>query len=168
MDLGIRGKKAIVCASSQGLGHTCALALAHEGCEVFINGRDANKLQRAAAALKHATGALVTAVQADLNTPAGSLTLLAACHTPDILVNNNAGPPPGELADWDHAAWTAALESDLLTAALLIRDTLPGMRCANWGVSSTSLRQWSSRRIPRCAFHRCARGFGSSVRGIGA
>ena len=133
MDLGIQGKKAIVCASSQGLGHACALALAHEGCEVFINGRDEDKLQRAAAALKHATGAPVTAVQADLNTPAGRLTLLAACPRPDILVNNNAGPPPGELADWDHAAWIAALESNLLVAALLIRDTMPGMRARKFG-----------------------------------
>src|SRR4030095_9546306 len=79
------------------------------------------------------TGAPVTAVQADLNTPAGRLTLLAACPTPDILVNNNAGPPPGELADWDHAAWIAALESNLLAAALLIRDTIPGMRARKFG-----------------------------------
>ena len=127
MDLGIRGRKAIVCASSQGLGHACALALAQEGCEVFINGRDAEKLQRAAQALRAATGGRISPVQADINTAAGRTTLLAACPDPDILVNNNAGPPPGQLADWDHAAWTSALESNLLAAALLLRAILPGM-----------------------------------------
>lgn len=133
MDLGIRGRKAIVCASSQGLGHACALALAQEGCEVFINGRDAEKLQRAAQALRAATGGRISPVQADINTAAGRTTLLAACPDPDILVNNNAGPPPGQLADWDHAAWTSALESNLLAAALLLRAILPGMRERKFG-----------------------------------
>lgn len=133
MDLGIRGRKAIVCASSQGLGYACALALAQEGCEVFINGRDAARLERAAAALREATGACVTPVQADLNTEAGRAALLAACPAPDILVNNNAGPPPGQLTDWDHSAWTGALESNLLAAALLLRAVLPGMQARGFG-----------------------------------
>jgi len=133
MDLGIRGRRAIVCASSQGLGYACALALAQEGCEVFINGRDADKLERAAAALRAATGARITAVQADINTDAGRAALLAACPEPDILINNNAGPPPGQLADWDHAAWVGALESNLLAAALLLREVLPGMRSRRFG-----------------------------------
>ena len=133
MDLGIQGKCAIVCASSQGLGHACALALAQEGCEVFINGRDAGKLRRAAEALRHATGASITPVQADIATEAGRAVLLAACPAPDILVNNNGGPPPGQLADWDHAAWIGALESNLLAAALLMRDTIPGMRARRFG-----------------------------------
>lgn len=133
MDLGLKGKKAIVCASSQGLGHACALALAQEGCEVFINGRHADKLAQAADALRLATGAIVTPVPADLNTDAGRRALLTACPEPDILVNNNAGPPPGQLADWDHAAWMGALESNLLSAALLMRDTLPGMRARRFG-----------------------------------
>jgi 3-oxoacyl-[acyl-carrier protein] reductase len=133
MDLGIRGRKAIICASSQGLGHACALALAQEGCEVFINGRDAKRLESAAAALREATGARVTPVQADIDTDAGRAALLAACPAPDILVNNNAGPPPGRLADWDHAAWTGALESNLLAAALLLREVLPGMQSRGFG-----------------------------------
>jgi 3-oxoacyl-[acyl-carrier protein] reductase len=133
MDLGIQGKRAIVCASSQGLGHACALALAQEGCEVFINGRDADRLQCAAEALQRATGASITPVRADLNTEAGRAALLAACPAPDILVNNNAGPPPGQLADWDHAAWIGALESNLLAAALLMRDTISGMRARKFG-----------------------------------
>ena len=133
MDLGIQGRTALVCASSQGLGFACALALAQEGCNVVINGRHGERLQAAAAELQRLTGAQVTAVQADINTDAGRKTLLAACPEPDILVNNNAGPPPGELADWDHAAWMGALESNLLSAALLIRDVMPGMRARKFG-----------------------------------
>ena len=133
MDLGIQGKKALVCASSQGLGYACALALAQEGCEVFINGRDLPKLERAAEALRRETGATVTPVQADIATEAGRATLLAACPAPDILVNNNAGPPPGQLADWDHAAWIGALESNLLAATFLIQAILPGMRERRFG-----------------------------------
>ncbi len=136
MDLGLKGKKAIVCASSQGLGYACALALAQEGCDVLINGRGAEKLAQAADSLRRATGAMggkVTPVQADLNTDAGRSALLAACPAPDILVNNNAGPPPGQLADWDHSAWMGALESNLLSAALLMRETIPGMRARRFG-----------------------------------
>ena len=133
MDLGIQGKKALVCASSQGLGYACALALAQEGCEVFINGRDAQKLHLAAETLRRETSASVTPVQADIATEAGRATLLRACPDPDILLNNNAGPPPGKLADWDHAAWIGALESNLLAAAFLIQAILPGMRERRFG-----------------------------------
>jgi len=133
MDLGIQGRKAIVCASSQGLGYACALALAKEGCHVYINGRDANKLTNAAVTLRHATGSPVDAIQADITTNAGRSALLEACPEPDILINNNAGPPPGQLQDWDHDHWMAALESNLLAAALLLRDVLPGMRQRQFG-----------------------------------
>ncbi len=133
MDFAIRGRKALVCASSQGLGHACALALAQEGCIVTINGRDAAKLEAAAQALRTATGATVHAVAADLNTDAGRDALVAACPEPDILVNNNAGPPPGTLDDWDHAAWLGALESNLIAGVLLIRAVLPGMRARRFG-----------------------------------
>ncbi|MDE2396310.1 MAG: SDR family oxidoreductase [Burkholderiales bacterium] len=133
MDLGIRGRTALVCASSQGLGQACALALAQEGCRVFINGRDAAKLEAAAAGLRAATGAEVVPVAADLDTEAGRAALVAACPAPDILVNNNAGPPPGVLADWDHAAWIGALEANLIAAVLLIRALLPGMRERRFG-----------------------------------
>jgi 3-oxoacyl-[acyl-carrier protein] reductase len=133
MDLGLKAKNALICASSQGLGYACAMALAQEGCAVFINGRHADKLTKAAEALRQATGARITAVVADLNTDAGRSALLAACPEPDILVNNNAGPPPGQLADWDHAAWMSALESNLLSAALLMREVIPGMRARRFG-----------------------------------
>jgi 3-oxoacyl-[acyl-carrier protein] reductase len=92
MDLGIAGRKAIVCASSRGLGRACALALAEAGCEVIVNGRDAKLLEATAAELR-ATGAKVTAVQGDVASPSGQAALFSACPEPDILVNNNAGPP---------------------------------------------------------------------------
>ena len=133
MDLGLKGRKALVCASSQGLGLACATALAQEGCEVFLNGRDAEKLSTAAARLQATTGVSVYAVVADLNTETGRAALLDACPNPDILINNNAGPPPGQLTDWDHAAWLSALESNLLSAALLMRAVIPGMRSRHFG-----------------------------------
>lgn len=93
MDLGIAGRKAIICASSRGLGHACAQALARAGCEVVINGINAERLEATAAAMRKATGAKVTAVAADVATAEGQQALLAACPEPDILINNNAGPP---------------------------------------------------------------------------
>lgn len=133
MDMGIRGRRALVCASSQGLGLACARALAGEGCEVWINGRRPDALAAAAQSLRDATGATVHTVVADLNTEAGRAALLAACPEPDILVNNNAGPPPGALADWDHAAWLGALEANLIAGVMLIRAVLPGMRARRFG-----------------------------------
>src|SRR5690348_7012115 len=93
MNLGIAGRKAIVCASSRGLGKACARALAEAGCEVVINGRDAKKLDMAAAELASVAGVKVIPVVADVATAEGQKALLAACPQPDILVNNNAGPP---------------------------------------------------------------------------
>ncbi len=93
MDLGIAGRKAIVCASSRGLGRACAQRLAEAGCEVVINGIDRDRLEATAAAIRKATGATVTAVIANVSTAEGQQALLAACPEPDILVNNNAGPP---------------------------------------------------------------------------
>src|SRR5260221_14603778 len=96
MDLGIAGRKAIVCASSRGLGRACAFALAQAGCDVVINGRDGKSLDATAAEMRQTTGAKVTAVAGDVATPAGQAALLGACPEPDILVNNNGGPPvPG-------------------------------------------------------------------------
>jgi 3-oxoacyl-[acyl-carrier protein] reductase len=93
MDLGIAGRKAIVCASSRGLGYGCAMALAREGCEVVINGRDEKRLMTAADEIAKATGVRIVPVAADVATPEGQKALLSACPEPDILVNNNAGPP---------------------------------------------------------------------------
>ncbi len=133
MDLGISGRTAIICASSKGLGKACAMALAREGAQVFINGRDPARLSEAAAEIRRATGAAVQAVAADLNTPEGRDRLVAAAPDADILINNNAGPPPGTLADWDHAAWLAAVEANMLAPILLIRALMPGMRQRKFG-----------------------------------
>ena len=133
MDLGIKGRKAVVCASSQGLGAACAGALAREGCEVWINGRDGGRLKEAQARIEAETGVRVHAVAADITTEAGRQALFDACPEADILVNNNAGPPPGKLDDWHHGAWIAALESNMLAPILLIRAFLPGMRARRFG-----------------------------------
>ena len=120
MDLGIAGRKAIICASSRGLGKACALALAREGCMVVINGRNAQALHAAAAEIAAVSGQPPVAVMGDVGTDAGRAALLAACPSPDILVTNNGGPAPGEAGQWDHATWIAAVESNMLSGILLI------------------------------------------------
>ena len=104
MDLGIRGRKAIVCASSQGLGKGCALALAEAGVSVVINGRDRPALESAAQELRATTGADVTTVAADVSTREGQQALLSACPAPDILINNNGGPPFRDFRELDREA----------------------------------------------------------------
>jgi 3-oxoacyl-[acyl-carrier protein] reductase len=127
MDLGIRGRRAIVCAASRGLGKACAAALAREGVEVTINARDEQTLEAAAAEIRTAAGVRVTLVVGDIGREETRQALLAACPEPDILVNNNGGPPPGRFQDWDRDAWLAALDANLLAPALLIRAVLDGM-----------------------------------------
>jgi 3-oxoacyl-[acyl-carrier protein] reductase len=133
MDLGISGRKALICASSKGLGLACAQALAAEGCVVFINGRDPERLARGAEIIARETGVIATAIVADISTEQGREDLLAGCPDPDILINNNGGPRPGRLQDWDHAAWLQALEANMLAPILLIRAVVPGMRQRRFG-----------------------------------
>ena len=133
MDLHIAGRKAIVCASSQGLGMACATSLSREGVQVFINGRTADKLRATAEAIARETGHAVVPVVADIMTEAGRAQLVAACPDADILVNNNAGPAPGKFDDWDHDAYIGVFEQNFLPAALMIRALLPGMRQRKFG-----------------------------------
>lgn len=133
MDLGIGGRTALVCASSRGLGKACALALAQEGCEVLINGRDARTLAQTAQEILLVTGRLPRTVVADLSTASGRATLLAACPVVDILVTNNGGPAPGRLEEWDHAAWLVAIEANMLSGILLIQALVGGMRERGFG-----------------------------------
>ncbi|MDR7092628.1 SDR family oxidoreductase [Hydrogenophaga laconesensis] len=133
MNLGIAGRHALICASSKGLGLACATALAQEGCEVTINGRDAQALESAAQQLRKLTGARVTAIQADLNTVQGREQIIAACPAPDILVNNNAGPPPGDWASFTREDWLGAVESNMLAPIALIQAYVPGMRARRFG-----------------------------------
>ncbi len=134
MDLGIAGRKAIVCASSKGLGKACAMSLARNGATVVMNGRTAETLQAAAAEVKAAVPqADVVEVSADVTTPEGRLALLEACPAPDILVNNAGGPPPGNFRDWDLTDWHAALNANMLTPIELIKATVDGMMERGFG-----------------------------------
>jgi 3-oxoacyl-[acyl-carrier protein] reductase len=127
MDLGIRGKRAIVCASSKGLGRACATALAREGVHVTLNGRNADALEATAASIRAASGVEVSTVVGDVGAAATRDALLAACPAPDILVTNNGGPMPGRFQDWDRDAWLAALDANMLAPALLIEAVVDGM-----------------------------------------
>ncbi|RZJ25603.1 MAG: SDR family oxidoreductase [Haliea sp.] len=133
MDLHIAGRKAIVCASSQGLGKACALSLSREGVQVFINSRHIESLQATADEIHRASGNRVVAVEADITTEAGRSKLVAACPDADILVNNNAGPAPGSFQDWGREHYLEAFESNMLAPVLLIRALLPGMRERKFG-----------------------------------
>ncbi len=127
MDLGIAGKHAIVCASSKGLGRACAESLAREGANVTINGRDAVRLEATAAEIRDAHSVTVQVVVGDIEADETRSALLEACPRPDILVNNNGGPAPGRYQDWDRDAWVRALDANMISPALMIRDVLDGM-----------------------------------------
>jgi 3-oxoacyl-[acyl-carrier protein] reductase len=133
MDLGIKGKRAIVCGASKGLGKGCALALANEGVELLITARGVDALETTAHEIRKSTGAAVTTVAADIATPQGRQAVLAAMPAPDILVNNAGGPPPGDFRDWDRNAWIAALDANMLAPIELIRVTLDGMIARKFG-----------------------------------
>ena len=130
MDLGIAGRKAIVCASSRGLGKACARALAEAGCEVVINGRDAKTLDATAAELAKATGAKIIAVVADVATPEGQKALLAACPQPDILINNNAGPPLRDFRELTRQQMIDGVIANMIVAIELIQKVIDPMSAA--------------------------------------
>jgi len=132
MDLGIAGRKALVCASSRGLGRACAEALAAEGVHVIINGRDSKRLKQTLEELRDA-GANVTAVEGDVTTDAGRAALLVACPEPDILVNNNAGPAPRNFVEIEHDDWLTGIEANMIAPLMLVRACLPGMRKRKFG-----------------------------------
>jgi 3-oxoacyl-[acyl-carrier protein] reductase len=127
MDLGLTHRKAIVCASSRGLGRACAFALAQAGCELVINGRDGKALETTAAELRQATGAKVTAVQADVATAEGQAALLAACPEPDILVNNNAGPPFRDFRQLSRAQMLDGVTANMVVAIELTQKVIDPM-----------------------------------------
>jgi 3-oxoacyl-[acyl-carrier protein] reductase len=127
MDLGIANRRAIVCASTRGLGRACAEALAREGVSVTLNGRDSDALAATAESLRAAHGVEVATVVGRIEEESTRENLLAACPEPDILINNNGGPPPGRFQDWDRQAWIDALDSNMLAPVLMIRAVLDGM-----------------------------------------
>ena len=133
MDYGIRGRRAIVCAASEGLGRGCALALAREGVDLVINARRQALLDDTAAAIRAETGVCVVAVAADITTAEGRAAVLAACPSPDILVNNAGGPPIGDFRDWDEAAWMSAVNANMITPIMLMRAVVDGMIARRFG-----------------------------------
>ena len=133
MDLGIAGKRALVCAASKGLGRGCAQALADAGCDVTIVARNAELLRKAAEEIGARAGRPVGFVAVDITTTEGREAALAACPQPDILVNNAGGPPPGDFRDWDRAAWLRAIDANMLTPIELIKSTVDAMIARKFG-----------------------------------
>jgi 3-oxoacyl-[acyl-carrier protein] reductase len=133
MDLGIRGRTAIVCASSQGLGRGCAQALGEAGVILVINGRNRSLLEQTAAEIRHSTGASVTPVVADVSTADGQAALLEACPTPDILVNNNGGPPLRSFLDLNRQALLDGVTMNMVTPIELIQKVIQSMSARGFG-----------------------------------
>ena len=133
MDLGIRGRRALICASSKGLGKGCAEALAGEGVDLILNARGAESLEATAASIRSTYGVSVEAVAADITTEAGQAAVLETAGDIDILVTNAGGPPPGLWSDWGRDDFIAAFDANLLTPIALIKAALPGMMDRGWG-----------------------------------
>lgn len=127
MDLGLAGKKAIICASSRGLGRACAIALAEAGCSVIINGRNEEKLAATAHEIRERTGVQVTTIAGDVSSRDIQDKLLAACPAPDILVNNNGGPPPTDFRKLDRNAILEGVAQNMVTPIELIQRVIDGM-----------------------------------------
>jgi 3-oxoacyl-[acyl-carrier protein] reductase len=133
MDLGIRGRSALVCAASKGLGKGCAFALAQEGVQLCITARGREALEATAEEIRKATGTKVTTLVGDITTPEGRAQALAACPKPDILVNNAGGPPPGDFRNWTREDWLKAIDANMLTPIELIKATVDGMIARRFG-----------------------------------
>ncbi|KIN64718.1 Oxidoreductase, short chain dehydrogenase/reductase family protein [Sulfitobacter noctilucicola] len=144
MDLGIKGKKALVCASSKGLGLGCAEALAEAGVDLVMNARGAEALESAAEHLRQEYGVTITTVAADVATEDGQAAVIKAAGDVDILVNNAGGPPPGMWQDWDREDFIKALDANMLAPIALIKALVPGMMDRGWGrvvnITSQSVR----------------------------
>jgi 3-oxoacyl-[acyl-carrier protein] reductase len=144
MDLGIRGRTALVCAASKGLGRACAVSLAREGVRLVITARGRDALEATASEIRKACGVEVTAVAGDITTDEGRRDALTACPAPDILVTNAGGPPTGDFRDWDREAWLKAINANMLTPIELIKATVDGMISRRFGrivnITSTSVK----------------------------
>jgi 3-oxoacyl-[acyl-carrier protein] reductase len=144
MDLGIRGRKALLCGASRGLGKAAAMAVAREGVDVTIVARTRDVLERTAAEIREVTGVHVDAVAADITTEAGRTAALAACPDPDILLNNADGPLPGDFRTWTRDTWIEALDAMMLAPIEMMRLTVDGMMTRGFGrivnISSRSVK----------------------------
>ncbi len=133
MDLGIKGRTALVCAASKGLGRACAMSLAREGVDVTIVARGREALDKTAEEIRSLRGGKVLAISADITTAEGRSAALAACPQPDILVNNAGGPPPGDFRNWSRDDWIKAVDANMLTPIELIKATIDGMMARKFG-----------------------------------
>jgi 3-oxoacyl-[acyl-carrier protein] reductase len=134
VDLGIKGRRALVCASSKGLGRGCAVALAAEGVNLTLTARGAEALKQTADEIRKASpGVTVTEIVGDITTPQGRADVLKACPEPDILINNAGGPPPGDFRNWTRDDWIKAIDANMLTPIELIKATVDGMMARKFG-----------------------------------
>jgi 3-oxoacyl-[acyl-carrier protein] reductase len=133
MDLGIRGRTALVCAASKGLGKGCAASLAREGVNLVITARGREALEQTASELRENFSMDVKTVVGDITTEEGRRAALAACASPDILVNNAGGPPPGDFRNWGRDDWVKAVDANMITPILLIRAVVDGMIAKKFG-----------------------------------
>lgn len=156
MDLGIKGKRALVCAASKGLGRGCATALAQAGVDLVINARGAEALEATAAELR-GFGVNVIAVAADITSEAGRAQVLAAAGAVDILVTNAGGPPPGIWSDWEREDFIKALDANMLTPIALMKALLPGMIANGWGRVVNITSQSVKAPIPQLGLSNAAR-----------
>jgi 3-oxoacyl-[acyl-carrier protein] reductase len=157
MDLGIRGKRALVCASSKGLGRGCAEALAAEGVDLVLNARGAEALEATAAAIREAHGVGVTAVAADIPDESGRAKVLKAVGEVDILVTNAGGPPPGVWSDWTREDFIRAIDGNMLTPIALMQALMPGMIERGWGRVVNITSQAVKSPIPQLGLSNTAR-----------
>jgi 3-oxoacyl-[acyl-carrier protein] reductase len=157
MDLGIAGKRALVCASSKGLGRGCAEALAAAGVDLVLNARGAEALEATAEAIRTIHGVSVTTVAADITSEEGRAKVLEAAGDVDILVTNAGGPPPGMWHDWDRADFIKALDANMLTPIALIKALVPGMMDRGWGRVVNITSQSVKAPIPQLGLSNAAR-----------
>jgi len=127
MDLGLKGKNALVCAASKGLGRACAFSLAREGVDLVIAARTPGPLEETAQEIRKETGVTVETVACDVTSDEGRASLFAASSAPDILVNNAGGPPPGDFRSWNRDDWIRALDANMISAILMIKGVVDGM-----------------------------------------
>ena len=157
MDLGIAGKRALVCASSKGLGFGCAQALAEAGVDLVINARGSDALEAAADTLRTDHDVQVVAVPADITSDDGRKAVLDAAKDVDILVTNAGGPPPGMWHDWSRDDFIAALDANMLTPIALMQALLPGMMERGWGRVVNITSQSVKAPIPQLGLSNAAR-----------
>ena len=157
MDLGIKGKRAVVCASSKGLGLGCARALAEAGVDLVMNARTAETLETSAEAIRSDYGVSVTAIAGDITSAEGRAAVLGAAGDVDILVTNAGGPPPGLWSDWDREDFIKALDANMLTPIALMTALLPGMMDRGWGRVINITSQSVKAPIPQLGLSNAAR-----------